>query len=202
MSKRAMVFIDGNNLYFGLKKNIGNYNLNYSKFIHTLTRDHDLVRAYFYTAFFRAEDDEKLFNSQQKFLTYLQEVPYMQIMSGRLERRGNDLVEKGVDVRLAIDLVRFGINKLYDVAFLVSGDGDYAPAVNAVKDVGRNVVNVFFMDEASIHLKHVCDNFIRLDYGFLKDCLFESSKDTFVRGGVESRRPKEVEREYLDSEEG
>jgi uncharacterized LabA/DUF88 family protein len=199
MSKRAMVFIDGNNLYFGLKKNVGNYNLNYSKFIRSITRDYDMVRAYFYTALFRKDDDEFLFNNQQKFLTYLYEVPFMQIMPGRIEKRGDELVEKGVDVRLAIDLVRFGANNLYDVAIIVSGDGDYAPAVEAVKDMGRNVINIFFSDESSIHLKHVCDKFIRLDYELLKDSLFASSTSSFVRDGVESRSPQDVEQEYSDS---
>ncbi len=202
MLKKAMVFIDGNNLYFGLKKNIGNYNLNYGKFIRELTSGHDLIRAYFYTAVFKREDDDKLFNGQQKFLSYLQEVPFMQVMPGRIEKRGDELVEKGVDVRLAIDLVRFGANRLYDVAYIVSGDGDYAPAVNAVKDMGLNVINCFFTDEASTHLKHVCDKFIRLDYDLLKNCLFASITPTFVRDGVESRDPEDVEREYYETSSG
>jgi len=199
MSKRAMVFIDGNNLYFGLKKNVGNYNLNYGDFIKKISDGYDLVRAYFYTALFRKEDDENLHMSQQKFLTYLMEVPYMQIMPGRLERRGEELVEKGVDVRLAVDVVRFGAAGQYDVAILVTGDGDYAPAVEAIKDMGLNVTNAFFPYEVSIHLKHVCDSFIPLDYEYLKDCLFASSTSTFVRNGVESRDPEDVEREYTES---
>jgi uncharacterized LabA/DUF88 family protein len=193
-----MVFIDGNNLYFGLKKNIGNYNLNYQKFIQRVIGDFELVRAYFYTALFRKDDNEMLFNSQQKFLTYLQEVPYLQVTTGRIEKRGETLVEKGVDVNLAVDLVRFAARRLYDVAIIVTGDGDYAPAVNAVKDMGLHVENVFFIDEVSVHLKQVCDKFTPLDYNFLRDCLFASTAPTFVRNGVESRGSDDVEREYFD----
>ncbi|RKZ28596.1 NYN domain-containing protein [bacterium] len=198
MSKRAMVFIDGNNLYFGLKKNVGNYNLNYEKFLERLTEKYDLIRGYFYTALFKKEDDERLFNNQQKFLTYLMEVPYMQVVTGRMERRGDDLIEKGVDVQLAIDLVRFGAEKVYDVGFIVTGDGDYAPAVEAVKDMGLNVISAFFPFEVSIHLKHVCDKFIALDYEYLRDCLFASSTPTFIRNGIESRAPEDVEREFYE----
>jgi len=200
MVKKAMIFIDGNNLYFGLKKNIGNYNLNYEEFISRLTRKYDLVRAYFYTALFEKEDDERLYNNQQKFLTYLQDVPYLQVTTGRVEKRGNDLVEKGVDVNLAVDLVRFGAAGLYDVGILITGDGDYAPAVEAVKDMGLHVENAFFPNEASIYLKQVCDRFISLDYEYLKDCLFASSTNNFVRDGVESRSPEEVEREYDENQ--
>jgi len=193
-----MVFIDGNNLYFGLKKNVGNYNLNYEKFLERLTEKYDLIRGYFYTALFKKEDDERLFNNQQKFLTYLMEVPYMQVVTGRMERRGDDLIEKGVDVQLAIDLVRFGAEKVYDVGFIVTGDGDYAPAVEAVKDMGLNVISAFFPFEVSIHLKHVCDKFIALDYEYLRDCLFASSTPTFIRNGIESRAPEDVEREFYE----
>ncbi len=199
MGKRAMVFIDGNNLYFGLKKNIGNYNLNYEKFINKLALDYDLLRAYFYTAEFRREDDEKIHESQQKFITYLQEVPNMQVVTARVERRGDTLVEKGVDVQLAVDLVRFGAKLNYEVAIIVSGDGDYSPAVEAVKDMGLNVVNAFFPDEVSSYLRHVCDRFVQLDYDYLKNCLFASTTTTFVRNGVESRDPIDVEKEYNDS---
>lgn len=196
MKKKAMVFIDGNNLYFGLKKNIGHYNLNYESFIKKLTLDYELVRAYFYTALFKREDDEKVFNGQQKFLTYLQEVPYMQVVTGRVEKRGEDLVEKGVDVQLAVDLVRFGASGLYDTGIIVTGDGDYSPAVEAAKDMGLHIENAFFMSEVSVHLKQVCDKFTVLDYDYLKDCLFASSTTSFIRDGVESRDPVDVEREY------
>lgn len=199
MVKRAMIFIDGNNLYFGLKKNIGNYNLNYEKFINKIAMEYDLVRAYFYTAEFRREDDEKIYESQQKFITYLQEVPNMQVVTARVERRGDSLIEKGVDVQLAVDLVRFGAKINYDIAIIVSGDGDYSPAVEAVKDMGLNVINAFFPDEVSSYLRHVCDRFIMLDYEYLKNCLFASSSDGFVRNGVESRDPEDVEREYRNS---
>jgi len=51
--------------------------------------------------------------------------------------------EKAVDVKLAVDLIEF--SSIYDVAIFVSGDGDYVPAVQAVKDKGKRVVNVSFL---------------------------------------------------------
>ncbi|MFP4475164.1 MAG: NYN domain-containing protein [Desulfatibacillaceae bacterium] len=50
--------------------------------------------------------------------------------------------EKAVDVKLAVDMINLRDN--YDIALLVSGDQDYAPAVQAVKDFGKKVVNVVF----------------------------------------------------------
>jgi uncharacterized LabA/DUF88 family protein len=50
--------------------------------------------------------------------------------------------EKGVDVNLAVDLVQLA--PTYELAVIVAGDGDYIPAVQAVKDLGKRVVNVAF----------------------------------------------------------
>lgn len=56
--------------------------------------------------------------------------------SGRLGQ------EKTVDVNLAVDMVR--LHDMYDLALVVSGDQDYVPAAQAVKNLGRHVVNVAF----------------------------------------------------------
>lgn len=50
--------------------------------------------------------------------------------------------EKAVDVKLACDMLM--LRKIYDVAIIVSGDQDYVPAVEIVKDSGKEVVNVAF----------------------------------------------------------
>jgi uncharacterized LabA/DUF88 family protein len=51
--------------------------------------------------------------------------------------------EKSVDVKLAVDLVT--LNDIYDIAVVVSGDQDYVPAIQAIKDCGKRVVNVAFL---------------------------------------------------------
>lgn len=64
------------------------------------------------------------------------------------DRSGNQSVgkrvgEKGVDVALAVDMVRQAPG--YDHAVLVSGDYDYVPAIQAVKDMLRRVTVVSIM---------------------------------------------------------
>lgn len=51
--------------------------------------------------------------------------------------------EKGVDVKLATDLIM--LRDIYDVAVIISGDQDYVPAVQVVKDSGKRVINASFM---------------------------------------------------------
>jgi uncharacterized LabA/DUF88 family protein len=50
--------------------------------------------------------------------------------------------EKAVDVKLASDMIT--LKDIYDIAVIVSGDQDYVPAVEVVKDYGKRVVNVAF----------------------------------------------------------
>ena len=57
-----------------------------------------------------------------------------------INRLGN---EKAVDVKLASDMIT--LKDIYDVAIIVSGDQDYVPAVEVVKDAGKQVVNVAFL---------------------------------------------------------
>lgn len=58
-------------------------------------------------------------------------------------RIGKRIGEKGVDVALAVDMVRQAQD--YDHAILVSGDFDYVPAIQAVKDMLRRVTVVSLM---------------------------------------------------------
>ena len=52
--------------------------------------------------------------------------------------------EKTVDVNLAVDMLQ--LRDIYDLAVIVSGDQDYVPAVQAIKNAGKTVVNVAFTD--------------------------------------------------------
>ena len=77
--------------------------------------------------------------------------------------------EKAVDVKLATDLIV--LRDIYDVAVIVSGDQDYVPAVESVKDFGRSVVNVAFetrggrlLPGGARRLNHVTDWSLCLKY--------------------------------------
>jgi uncharacterized LabA/DUF88 family protein len=50
--------------------------------------------------------------------------------------------EKAVDVKLACDMIM--LRDIYDTAIIVSGDQDYVPAAQVLKDAGKTVINVAF----------------------------------------------------------
>jgi uncharacterized protein (TIGR00288 family) len=76
------------------------------------------------------------------------------------------LVEKGIDIMLATDLLYFAWNDFYDVAVLVSGDSDFAYALQAVKNMGKHVEVAYFESGASKDLLNVADNRYLLNRSF------------------------------------
>lgn len=76
--------------------------------------------------------------------------------------------EKGVDVRLAVDMYRLANEDRYDAAYLLSADGDYTPAVRAVQDLGKTVYAV--CPNFGSALNRTCKTFIKLDSDWFDDC--------------------------------
>ena len=59
---------------------------------------------------------------------------------------------------IATDLLRAAWSNLYDVAILVSGDGDFTYAVRAVKDIGKHVEVAAFQANLSMELAQIADD--------------------------------------------
>jgi uncharacterized LabA/DUF88 family protein len=135
--KRVCVFVDGSNFYHGIKHNIGKTNVDFNKLsLFLCTQNRELVRTYYYNAPVNQEDDPELYKSQQRFFDGLKRLPDLQLRLGRLEKRNGVVKEKGVDIYLAVDMLRYAYNNIYDDAILVSSDGDFSEVVNAVKNLG------------------------------------------------------------------
>jgi len=174
MMERVAVFIDGSNFYHGCANALPEgTRVDLERFAAKLVGQRQLIRVYFYTAVVRREDGEERYQGQQRFLERLRHLRYFQVKLGRLMPRQGTVVEKGVDVNIAVDMLKYAVSNAYDTAILVSGDGDFATAVEAVKDLGRHVENAYFETGRSQELQRVCDRFIRLDAEYLRECAFQ-----------------------------
>jgi uncharacterized LabA/DUF88 family protein len=171
--ERVIVFIDGNNFYHSLKTHIGRTGINFYEFAKLLCgNNRKLIRIYYYNAPYSKElVDEEKYKKQQKFFAGLYNTPYLDVRLGRLEPRGNTFIEKGVDIFLAVDMLKYAFDDTYDTAILVSDDGDFAEAVEAVKDLGKHVEHAYFKNAPTVALKRACDRHIPLDETFLRPCL-------------------------------
>lgn len=164
-----MIFIDGANLYHSLEQECGRTDLDYHKLCLELGARRNLRRTYYYNARVdqsRAPDD---YADQQRFFAYLRRVPNFEVKLGNLVYSPDSRPrQKGVDVTLATDMLMHAFRDHYDTAILVSGDADFAYAVQAVKDLGPNVEIALFGPSSSRVLRDVADEVIHLNPNYFE----------------------------------
>ena len=168
MEYRVAVFIDGSNLYHGLRSSFNRYDLNFEEFVNKLCGDRQLYRAYYYNVLQDPNQRADAYREQQDFLNTLRDTPYLEVRLGGTKLAQGVPVEKGIDVMLVTDLLNFAWEDLFDVAILVSGDSDFAYAVQSVKNLGKYVEVAYFEANASKDILDVADNKLLLDQKFLK----------------------------------
>jgi uncharacterized LabA/DUF88 family protein len=146
MAERVAVFIDGGNLYRSLKEHgiLPGKRFDYAEIVSLLLRGRTLVSKTYYIGIVRNYDktpeSQKLVESQQKFLSKI-EAQGFRIERGRIVY-DHKIREKGVDVKIAVDLVTGAFEDAYDTAIVVSSDTDLIPAVKHVIEKGKKVALV------------------------------------------------------------
>ena len=169
MEDRIAIFIDGSNLYHALRNNFRRHDLNYTEFTNKLCGSRRLFRTYYYNVLQDSDQRPDGYRDQQEFLDILRKTPYLEVRLGSTKLSQGIAVEKGIDIMLATDLLYFAWNDFYDVAVLVSGDADFAYALQAVKNMGKHVEVAYFESGVSKDLLSVADNLHLLDRIFFRD---------------------------------
>ncbi|MEA3254165.1 MAG: NYN domain-containing protein [Chloroflexota bacterium] len=187
MEDRIAIFIDGSNLYHALKNNFKHYNLNFAEFANKLCGSRRLFRTYYYNVLQDPAQWPEHYREQQDFLSTLSMTPYLEVRLGGTKMGGGVPVEKGVDVMLATDLLYFAWNDFYDVAVLVSGDADFAYALQAVKNMGKHVEVAYFEGGVSKDLLDVADVRHILNGSFLKGLWTGRRRPKRRRGKAETK---------------
>lgn len=168
--KRVAVFIDGSNFYFKLKtlvpSKIDFIHYRYRDLLKSLLADDERVSYMgYYVGVVRdtkkTKDHAKaqeLVQNQQKLFDQLARQK-IEIVKGYLLESDGKFYEKGVDVRLATDIVTMAFEKRYDVAFVVSSDTDLIPAMQRAVKYKREVVHVGFEHQPSLALIRYANRF-------------------------------------------
>jgi uncharacterized LabA/DUF88 family protein len=168
--KKVMIFIDGSNLYHVLLRNCGRSDLMFSSFGEKLTgRKRTLVKIFYYNVRQELEGKIKIPDEQKKFLASLNKVQKLVVKLGIWKEQNGSIVEKGVDVLLATDLVLNAVKNNYDHAIIVSGDGDFFPAIDAVKKEGKRVEVAAFESNISKEASESADKVLKLKKSFFNN---------------------------------
>ncbi|MBI4234619.1 MAG: NYN domain-containing protein [Chloroflexi bacterium] len=182
---RVVVFIDGSNLYTCMRQAFEKTNVDIGKLISKLVGKRQLVKAYYYNAPLSPAEDPEGAQAQERFFRALTWIDRLERRDGKLRPRTvrylcqhcgaqhefRTHVQKGVDARIAVDLVTMAVRGIYDIAILVSGDSDFVEAVRFVQDSqGKHVENAFTARGWGPDLRGICNTKVLLDEKFLSDC--------------------------------
>ncbi len=148
MSKNVAIFVDVANLYYSARGQ--DVDVDYVALLKAATKGRDLVRAYAYSGL----DPEN--ENQRKFIDFLGKNGYY-VVHKDIRKFGDGRVKANLDIELVVDLFR--VKDRMDIAVIVSGDGDFAPAMRALQDVGIRCEVISFRPNTSSDLIAVADEF-------------------------------------------
>jgi len=146
--RRVVIFLDGKNFYRGLQEANVAREIDFSTFARWVVAEaggDDLGAAHYYTGVYAEEADARG-PALDRFLSYveMQNGFFVHRFSRRTvvrtcPRCNADIdftQEKEVDTRIVADMVSLAARRAMEIAILVSGDQDMAPALDALRDLG------------------------------------------------------------------
>ncbi len=148
MSKNVAVFVDVANIFYAAKA--AGADIDYVTLLKAAVAGRDFVRAYAYTGL----DPEN--ENQRNFHSFLARHGY-KVVSKDIRKYGDGKVKANLDIELVVDMMKTARN--LDVAIVVSGDGDFAPAIRAVQEMGVRVEVISFRGNTSSDLIEAADAF-------------------------------------------
>ncbi len=161
---KTAVFIDGSNLYSRLKElgvnHTSKFDLN--KFIKNCLNIKEISHVGYYVGQIKREKNNpksiSLYANQQKLFKNLQaNIPGIKIIKGHIQNFNGIYKEKGVDVRLALDIYKLAIENKYDKGILISSDSDLIPAIKMVQNINNKIIEyIAFSYKFSTALINVC----------------------------------------------
>lgn len=176
---KVALFFDGKNFHMALQRYASTLKIDYNELANWLTRQvssggGDFVGAHYYTGFTPPSQ-----SGSEEFSDFLKslevQLGYFVNREPRVRRTAKCKecgftytyrTEKRVDTRLVADMIHFAAVNAYDVAILLSGDQDFAPAVDAINALGKRVYLAAWSGHGvSKELRVRCYGQIRLEEG-------------------------------------
>jgi len=150
-NQRVAVLIDVQNLYHSARA-LFQKRVNFKELLASAVGERQLVRAFAYVVRTKTGEEKPFFEALTK-LGIEMRVKDLQEYYGGMKKAD-------WDVGLAVDAIK--TSEIVDVVIVASGDGDYVPLVEYLKNQGRRVEVFAFGKSASAKLKESADEFVDL----------------------------------------
>jgi len=182
MFMKTILFIDGRNFIDKIRsaldpnkeKDINFSSYNFKGLINKVLSGVDIDRKIFYFAKLirhpqTIEKSEELIEKQRKLKTHMEEQGFEVILAGRVRGhiekcpRGHTTLtfrEKGVDVRIAVDMITLARDEGLKTAIIGSSDFDLQPAIKELKKIKIERIYLGFEDNPNEGLTFTTDRTI------------------------------------------
>jgi uncharacterized LabA/DUF88 family protein len=150
-NRRVGVFIDVQNMYYSAR-NIYGSKVNYGNIVKAAAGNQKLIRAVAYTISTKTGDELPFFEALHKSGIEVNTKELLEYESG--QKKGD------WDVGITVDIIR--MLDTFDVVVIVSGDGDYVPLGEYIKNRGRIFHVVSFRESTSSKLVEAADIYTNL----------------------------------------
>lgn len=169
-NQRVAIFIDTQNLYHSAK-NLYKSKVNFAAVVKQALGERELIRAVSYVVNTESREESPFFDALLKIGIEIK-TKDLQIFYGGAKKAD-------WDVGLAVDAIKLA--KKVDAIVLATGDGDFIPLVEYLKNEGCQVEVITFGRSASARLRETVDDFIDMD---------ENPSDYLIGFRREKRRPQ------------
>ncbi|GAA4019270.1 NYN domain-containing protein [Deinococcus rubellus] len=152
--ERIGLFIDGANVYAAAKR-LG-WNFDHRKILEHFAGLGRLYNAFYYTAVPTPVDDK-----QKRFidaLTYMGYTVRTRTLRENTDEHGDTHRRANLDIEIVTDLLTTA--DLYDVAVLLTGDGDFERPVEALRTRGKRVIVASIPEMTSYELRNAADEYV------------------------------------------
>lgn len=151
--QRVAVFIDVQNLYYSARNFYGS-RVNFREILKLAVGNRKLIRAFAYVVRTKTGVEEPFFSALTKLGIETRVRELQEFYGGQKKADW--------DVGIVIDAIKTASSAI-DVIVLVSGDGDFIPLVEYLKNQGKRVEVVAFNKTCAARLKESADGFIDLE---------------------------------------
>ena len=176
--ERVMVFIDGawlreicdkhfgkdNSLFADTRKTFSHLSWIFKQMFNTYGENPfraNLIRIYYYDAI--VDETNPHYKAQREYFNAIDaQYAYTVRLRKLVESSKRGFKQKGVDVLMAIDALTKAYQDHYDTGMFMTGDGDFVPLIEAVKDAGKKTMCVYYPPNSSEDLIRCCD--MRIDF--------------------------------------
>lgn len=151
--QRVAVLIDVQNMYHSAK-NLYSKKVNFEEVLKTAIASRKLIRAVSYGVRTEGQEEKPFFEALRRMGIEVK-MKDLQIFPGGM-KKGD------WDVGIAVDAIK--LSNLIDTVVLVTGDGDFIPLVEYLKNATPSRVEIVaFGKSCSGQLKHIADDFVDLE---------------------------------------